>query len=124
MNTVVLDNKYRKISLTALIAGILAVSFCIIYIFSWELFDAFLTSFIAHHRFIPYLMFLYVTIGTALAVTAVIAGSVDLRKISTGIYSEKGKLLAVTGLTLGSILILLGLVFWFVDFFGLINIIT
>lgn len=72
----------------------------------------------------PVIMFLYVGIAISLTITAVITGSIDLKRIKNGTYSNKGKDLDITGITIGSLLIFFGFTLWFVDYFGFINIIT
>ena len=116
--------KYRKLSLTSLITGILSVSFCILYFTLWALFDDFLTGVVADHKFISYIMFIYVCAGIGLAITAVITGRIDLSRIKTGAYIKKGKGFDIAGIILGSFLIMFGFILWFVDFFGFINIIN
>ena len=116
--------KYRKLSVAALITGILAVSFCMLYFLLWALFDDFLTSFVADYEFMSYIMFSYVCAGICLTIAAVTTGSIDLKRIKIGIYGRIGKGFDIIGIILGSFLILFGFILWFVDFFGFINIIT
>ncbi len=117
-------NNYRKLSITSLITGILAVIFCLLYFILWTFFDNFLTSFIVAHKFMSYVMILYVCIGVVLTITSVGTGSIDLSRIKTGIHDKKGKNLDIIGISLGSLLILFGFTLWFVDFFGFIDIIS
>ena len=124
MSTKVFNEKYRKLSFAALITGVLAVSFCTLYFLLWALFDDFLTSFVADYGFMSYAMFSYVSVGICLTIVAVVTGSIDLKRIKTGTYSRKGKGFDITGIILGSLLMLFGFLTWFVDFFGFINIIT
>lgn len=124
MKTEVINGKYRKISLTALVTAVLAVTFCLLYFLLWVFFDGFLTSFINEYSFMPYIMFSYVLTGVSLTIVAVITAAIDLIKIKTGAHSIYGKRLDLTGIILSSILILFGFLLWFVDFFGFINIIT
>ncbi len=114
--------KYRKLSVASLTTGILAVSFCMLYFFLWEIFDDFLTSFIADNEFMPCVMVSYICAGIGLTIAAVVTGSIDLKRIKTA-YSGKGNGFDITGIILGSLLILFGFILWFVDFFGFINII-
>ena len=46
-----------------------------------------------------------------LPIAAIVCGSIDLKKIKAGLYSNKGKGLEITGIVLGSVLILLTLFF-------------
>ena len=124
MSDEIIVQKYGKLSIASIITGMLAVSFCVLYFISWALFDNFLTSFVAGYKFMPYVLFLYVCAGVCLTITAVITGSIDLSRIKTGTYNYTGKGFGITGIVLGSLLILFGLILWFVDFFGFVNIIT
>jgi len=124
MNDEVQVEKYRKLSVAALVTGILAVSFCILYFLLWALFDDFLTSFIAAVGWMRYIMFSFVGAGIGLTIAALITGSIDLKRIKTVTYSRRGKGFDITGIILGSLLILFGFILWFVDFFGFINIIS
>lgn len=124
MGSEVFYERYRKLPIAALTTGMLALIFCTLYFLFWELFDDFLTVFIADHGFMSYIMFLYVGIGVCLTIAAIVTGSIDLNKIKTGINSRKGRALDITGIILGSILVVFGFSLWFVDFFGFINIIS
>ena len=116
--------KYRKLSVASLVTGVLAVCFCLLYFLLWALFDDFLTSIASDYEFMSYFMRSYVSAGVALTIAAVITGSLDLKRISTGTYSIKGKGFDIAGIILGSSLVLFGFMLWFVDFFGFVNIIT
>jgi len=124
VNAKAFHERYRKVSIIALITGILAIFFCILYFILWTLFDDFLTSLIANNEFVSYIIFTYVFVGIVLTIATVITGSIDLKKIKRGNYSRKGEGFDITGIILGSLLMLFGFVLWFVDFFGFINIIT
>ncbi len=124
MNDEIKINKYRKLSIASLITGIMAVIFCMIYLILWTLFDDFLTSFIVAHKFMSYVMILYVCTGVGLTINAVTTGSIDLSRIKIGIHGKKGKSFDIIGIILGCLLILFGFTLWFVDFFGFIEIIS
>jgi len=95
-----------------------------LYFFLWAFFDDFLTNFVADHKFISYVMILYVCAGVVLTIAAVATGSIDLSKIKTGACSRTGKGFDITGIILGCLLVFFGFMLWFVDFFGFINIIN
>lgn len=116
--------KYRKLSVAALVTGILAVSFCILYFLLWMLMDDLLERLVADYEFMSYIMFLFVCTGIGLTIAAVITGGIDLKRIKTGTYSRKGEGFDITGIILGCLLVLFGFTLWFVDFFGFVNIIT
>jgi hypothetical protein len=46
-----------------------------------------------------------------LVIAAIVCGSIDLKKIKAGLYSNKGKGFDITGIVLGSVFILV--VIWF-----------
>jgi hypothetical protein len=116
--------KYRKLSVCALTTGMLAVSFCILYFLLWILADGLLERLVADYGCISYMLLSFVSTGIGLTVASVVTGSVDLKRIKTGISSRKGNGLDITGIILGSVLILFGFILWFVDFFGFMNIIS
>ncbi len=124
MEDVIKIKKYSKLSVASLTTGILAIIFCMLYFLLWALFDDFLTGFIAGNEFMQYVVFLYVCIGVCLTIAAVVTGGIDLNRIKKDTYSKKGEGFDLTGIILGSLLILSGFVLWFVDFFNFINIIT
>jgi hypothetical protein len=124
MENEIKTKKCRILPVIALVTGIMAVIFCVIYFLIWALFDDFLTIFIAYHGLMSYIMFSYVSAGVCLTVAAVITGSIDLKGINTGTYSSNGMGFDITGIILASLLILFGFMLWFLDFFGFINIIS
>jgi len=110
VNAKAFHERYRKVSIIALITGILATFFCILYFTLWTLFDDFLTSLIANNEFVSYIIFTYVFVGIVLTIATVITGSIDLKKIKRGNYSRKGEGFDITGIILGSLLMLFGFV--------------
>jgi hypothetical protein len=50
-----------------------------------------------------------------LSITAIVCGSIDLKKIQSGRYSRKGRVFDIAGIVLGVIFILVGLVFAFLQ---------
>lgn len=124
MDTDLSNEKYRKLSVTSLAAGILAISFCITYFLAWMLFDSILVNLISEFGFISYIQFLFVCSGAVLTIAAVVTGSIDFKRIKAGIYSRKGKGFDIAGIILGSFLILFGFTLWFIDFFGIVNILS
>jgi len=124
MENEIKTKKCRILPVIALVTGIMAVIFCVIYFLIWALFDDFLTIFIADHVFVSNIVFSYVSAGVCLTIAAVITGSIDLKGINTGTYSSNGMGFDITGIILASLLILFGFMLWFLDFFGFINIIS
>ena len=109
MNNAVKKEKYRKLSIAALITGILA--FTPIFI-STQLVDIMaksIPSFLGN-----VLGFLFAILGFVLyglPIAAIVCGSIDLKGIKKGHYSNKGKGFDIAGIVLGGIFILSGLVF-------------
>ena len=113
--------KYRKLSVAALITGILAVSFCMIYFLLWEFIGNLLQRLIADVGFMRYIIISFICVGIGLTITAVVTGSIDLKRIKKGIYSIRGKGFDITGIILGSLLILFALIFYLAEFFDFTN---
>ena len=100
MNSIVNLDKYRKLPITSLVAGIL--SFTFLYyskIVEW------VSSFLATYIFnIP----LAVILGICLPITAIICGSIDLKMIKKGLHKNKVfRGMDITGIVLGSIILLI-----------------
>jgi len=89
MNNKIKSEKYRKLSVAGLITGILAAGLGI------------------PAYFFP--IFLIAVLG--LSIAAVVCGSIDLKRIKAGRYSNKGMGFDLTGIVLGVIPILALLVF-------------
>ena len=108
--------KFRNLSLTALIAGILADSLACLYLILS------LTEFIQ----IPiedistYIIgiSLFITIIICLAITAIVSGSIDLKRIRAGKYTKKGRGFDIAGIILGAIIVLIALFFVFEEIIG------
>ena len=109
MNNKISQEKYRGLSIAALVTGILAVG---------QLFMQFGPIL---KRMIPILgdagvilsstLINVITFG--LPIAAIVCGSIDLQRIQSGRYSRKGRGFDIAGIVLGAIFILVGLVFAF-----------
>jgi len=112
MNNKVKSEKFRKLSIAALITGILAygnVFLFFVYV------GPFVNSYLKNFIFIPdeiYIIFLVTFLVICLPVPAIVCGSIDLKRNKTGRYSNKGRGLDIAGIVLGSVLILIVLVFF------------
>ncbi|MFC2159320.1 hypothetical protein ACFLQS_01235 [Actinomycetota bacterium] len=95
--------KFRKLSLTSLIAGILTLSY--IYLIPRFLGSLvlYLRNFIFQESIIATIIILLVLVLTGLPIAAVVCGSIDLKRIKSNLYSSKGKGMNITGIVLGSI---------------------
>jgi len=123
MDNEAFHEKYRKLPIVALVTGIIGVSFVVFYNLLWVFIGDFLQKFIADVGFIPYLIISFFCICISLTITAVITGSIDLKRIKTGKYNKRGKGFDITGIILGSFLILSILIFGFLEFYSLIDLI-
>jgi energy-converting hydrogenase Eha subunit A len=95
--------KYRWLSITALVTGLLSIiSFIIIVILSpFEVIADNGGLMFSFRNFI-----IFSLPGISLPVTAIVCGSIDLKRIKAGRYSNKGKGLDITGIVLGSVFLL------------------
>jgi hypothetical protein len=105
MNSQIKREKYRKLSIAALITGIL--TFCNAYIFI--IFGgSFVLIYLQNLIIIIFIVSFWLI---SLPVAAIVCGSIDLKRIKAGLSSHKGKSLDITGIVLGSVFILI--VAWF-----------
>ena len=112
MNNTVKSEKYRKLSITALVTGILAVSLAGFNIFLWGPIANFLHfSQISNVLLSDIVLFSYISIVAGLSITAVVCGSIDLKRIRAGLYSKKGKGFDIAGIVLGGAIVLFALFF-------------
>ena len=97
MSTEVKPEKYRKLSITALVTGIISISIVILYncLFLLQLFLEMQLGFI----FI--ISTFYMPAIFLLSIAAIVCGSIDLKRIKAGHYSKKGKFFDITGIILG-----------------------
>ena len=75
---------------------------------------SYLDNFIPEEFLIIFIVSCYVI---CLPIPAIICGSIDLKRIKSGRYSNKGKSLDITGIVLGSVFILLAVWFILVEIF-------
>ena len=97
------SEKYRGLSIAALVTGILSIiSFIVIIILSP--FNTISDNGGLMFNFGNFVI--YILPGISLPIAAIICGSIDLKRIKSGRYSSKGKGLDITGIVLGSIFLL------------------
>jgi Tol biopolymer transport system component len=113
MNNKVKSEKFRKLSIAALITGILAygnVFLFFVYV------GPFVNSYLKNFIFIPdeiYIIFLVTFLVICLPVPAIVCGSIDLKRSKAGLFRNKVfKGMDIAGIVLGSFLILIVLVFF------------
>jgi len=110
MNNEIKPEKYRKLSVAALVTGILSISFGFLYNFLWKPITDLLQKSV-DVSIMPFIVLPGVGIAIGLAIAAVVCGSIDLKRIKAGIYSRKGKGFDITGIVVGGLFILF--VVWF-----------
>jgi hypothetical protein len=104
MNNKVKPEKYRKLSIAALVTGTLMFFIYFILYLRMIFFQSARAMTPVESASVP------VSLG-GLAIAAIICGSIDLKRIKVGRYSNKGKSFDITGIVLGSVFILFVLVF-------------
>jgi len=104
MNNKTKLEKYRKLSIAALVTGILM---CLVYFVLYLRMIFFQNA----RAMTPVESTSVPVLLGGLAIAAIICGSIDLKRIKAGRYSNKGKGLDITGIVLGSVFILFVLVF-------------
>ena len=109
MNNKIAQEKYRKLSVTALVTGILAVSLVGFWSSGWfSIVDVLQISNVPLSVIWAASPML---IALGLSITAVVCGSIDLKRIKAGLYGKKGKGFDITGIVLGGVIILFALFF-------------
>ena len=102
MNNKANPEKYRKLPIASLVTGILGYSLIIIGMwFSLNSYPG-----IDMGRLILNFA-IFGVFGIGLPVAAIVCGSIDLKRIKTVCYSNKGRGLDITGIVLGSIIFLI-----------------
>jgi len=113
MNNKSKPEKYRKLSIAALVTGILAFVCALPFMEFVEVFiGPYLDNFIPEELIgydILFILFTFFYV-ICLPMPAIVCGSIDLKRIRTGRYSNKGKRLDIAGIVLGSVFILLAVV--------------
>ena len=99
--------KYRGLSITALVTGLLT-AVAIPHIFRWS---TNIPVYNLEELLIKLATVFILAIGLPLA--AVIMGSIDLKRIKTGRLSNKGKGFDITGIVLGAIFMIPGLLLFY-----------
>ena len=103
MNDKIKSEKYRKLSISALVTGILPYIFTPVIPFILDPASKYSAYFI---NFVTFIIFSYIVITFSLTTAAIVCGSIDLKRVNKGLNSNKGKGLDIAGIILGSIGIL------------------
>ena len=94
------SEKFRKLSIIALITGILPYLFTPVIPFVTDPASPYEVYF---SNYTTIIIFFYIAISFSLATVAIVCGSIDLKKVIVGLNSNKGKGLDITGIILSSI---------------------
>jgi hypothetical protein len=105
------NDRFRKLSIISLVAGIITYSY--IYLIPRFLVTSvlYLRNFIFQESIIAAIVSSSVFVLTGLPISAVVCGAVDLKRIKAGLYSNKGRGFDIAGVILGSIYLLIVLLF-------------
>jgi vacuolar-type H+-ATPase subunit I/STV1 len=103
MNDEIKPEIYRRLSIAALVTGILVVCIGGLY----NILYMFIADFIPNSILDVYIVPSVFGIILGLAVAAVACGSIDLKRIKTGICSRKGRGFDIAGIVLGGLFILI-----------------
>jgi uncharacterized membrane protein YidH (DUF202 family) len=99
MNNKIKPEKYRKLSIAALVTGILMYLVYFVLYLRMIFFQSARAMTPIESSSVPILL-------VGLAIAAIVCGSIDLKRIKAGRYSNKGRGLDITGIVLGSFFIL------------------
>jgi hypothetical protein len=95
--------RYRGLSIAALVMGLLGAA-AIPQIFRWSSdFRVFDLNTLAAKLIIVFIL------GIVLPLSGIICGSIDLRRIKSGLYSREGRGFSITAIVLGAVFLIPGL---------------
>jgi hypothetical protein len=100
MNNKIKSEKYRKLSIAALVTGIIPYIFTPVIPFITDPASPYEVYF---SNYTTLIMSFYIGIAFSLTTAAIVCGSVDLRRVKMGLNSIKGKGFDIAGIILGSI---------------------
>ena len=104
MNSNIKSEKFRKLSIVALVTGILAVSPTYISMLIGPTMENFISSLLENLGVILIIGLQIVSWGGfGLAIAAVVCGSIDLKRIQSGRCSRKGRGFDIAGIAMGGI---------------------
>ncbi len=104
MNNKIKSEKFRKLSIAALVTGILGISPTIISPLLDPTMEKIIPSLLSNVGVLLIIGLQIVSYGGfGLSIAAVVCGSIDLKRIQAGRYSNKGRGFDITGIVLGGI---------------------
>ena len=104
--------KFRKLSITALVTGILTYSYLYLIPQLIGFSVPILRNYIQNEITISCIVGAVAFILMGIPISAIVCGSVDLKRVKAGLCSAKGRGFDISGIVLGGVFILL--VAWFV----------
>ena len=107
MNDKAKPEKYRGLSIAALVTGLLSV-IAIPQIFRWSSYFH-----VINLETLLLKIIIVFILGIGFPLTAIVCGSVDLKRIKVGHNSNKGKGLSITGIVLGAVFIIPGILLFY-----------
>jgi tellurite resistance protein TehA-like permease len=110
MDNDIKSEKYRKLSVAALVMGIIGLGSIVLYNILWMPISIFLSKFM-EENITPATIIPFIALVLGLSIAAVICGSIDLSRIKKGLYNNKGKGFDIAGIVLGGIVVLIAIIF-------------
>jgi uncharacterized BrkB/YihY/UPF0761 family membrane protein len=107
MNSNIKPEKYRGLSIAALVTGILGLSQLFIQL--GPIMKKFIPSSLIGNVGVLIFSIVLNFIVFGLPIAAIVCGSIDLKKIQAGRYSNKGRGFDIAGIVLGGIFIFVGI---------------
>ena len=111
MDNEIKPEKYRKLSVAALVTGILGLSLLALYNFAWMPLGFLLSKLVETTNIMQIFIIPFIAIVLCLSIAAVVCGSIDLSRIKKGLYNNKGKGFDIAGIIMGGIVLLFAIVF-------------
>ena len=108
------SEKYRRLSITSLITGIIPCCYLLLLFYLFLPIISFIKdNFSSELTMLGLSIFKTLPFIAGFAIAAIVCGSIDLKRIKAGIYSRKGIGLDITGIVLGGFSIFL-IAIWFI----------
>jgi len=115
INNEIKSGKYRGLSIVSLITGIIPCCYALLLLFFVSYYSAgnlIKDNFSSELTMLGLSIFKTIPLIAGFAIAAIVCGSIDLKRIKTGIYDRKGKGLGITGIVLGGFSVFL-IAIWF-----------
>jgi hypothetical protein len=110
MNNEIKPEKYRKLSVSALVMGIIGLGSIALYNFLWMPISIVLNKFMKSNM-TPAIIITFIAVVLGLSIAAIVCGSIDLKGIKKRLYSNKGKGFDIAGIVTGGIVVLIAIIF-------------